>query len=99
MQGLQYYLMVIGLVATLGIVVLFGMCAFEFIKDKTYELKRRHQYKHRFDKPPVAKCYCVDCEYHDNKTGICWRFYDGERLTGDACFCYEAEPRKKMTEQ
>jgi hypothetical protein len=100
MEVFKYYFMAAGVVATVGIVILFGMCAFEFIKDKAYELKRRHQYKHRFDKPPTAKCHCIDCQYHDNKTGRCFRFHeDSNRLTGDSCFCYEAEPRKKMSEQ
>lgn len=59
------------------------------------KLKHRYQYKHRFDKPPTAKCYCIDCVHHDNKTGLCYRFGEEYRCTADNWFCWEAEPREK----
>ena len=57
-------------------------------------LKYRHRIKHRFDKPPTAKCYCRDCTHHDQKNGRCYRFTE-YRCTADNWFCWEAFPRNK----
>jgi hypothetical protein len=61
-------------------------------------LKYEYRYKHRFDKPPTAKCYCIDCKYHNNGTNQCYRFGETTkeyRCTADNWFCWEAEPRDK----
>lgn len=55
-------------------------------------VKLKHKQKHRFDKPPTAKCYCIDCIYHDNETGRCCKFKTWS--TADHWFCWNAEPRK-----
>ena len=52
--------------------------------------KYKYRYKHRFDKPPTAKCYCIDCKYHDNETDRCSSF--GEFIADDR-FCWKADPR------
>ena len=57
------------------------------------EAKFKYRYKHRFDKPPTAKCYCIDCRYHDNKDGLCSSL--NYCYTADNWFCYNADPRKK----
>ena len=31
---------------------------------KIGELKYKYECKHRFDKPPIARCYCIDCTYY-----------------------------------
>lgn len=54
-------------------------------------LKRKKEIKHRFDKPPTANCYCVDCQRH-GEDGRCYKF-DGW-MTGDSWFCWDAEPKK-----
>lgn len=64
------------------------------INDWTKQLKRKYQYKHRFDKPPTAECYCVDCTRHDNETGRCYGFGEYCHYTADCWFCWKAEPRK-----
>ena len=53
--------------------------------------------RHRFDNPPLAKCYCRDCEdwykrYDDDTSGKC----DGSfgKYTSDDFFCKYAKPRK-----
>ena len=56
-------------------------------------LKRRYEIKHRFDKPPTAKCYCKDCVRHSDASKRCYKF-DGW-YTADEWFCWDAEPRKK----
>lgn len=73
------------------VAVILAMFAFEnFIEKK----KREYKIKHRFDKPPTAKCYCVDCVNWNEKNGFCSRF--GDRYTADCWFCWEAYPRKKV---
>lgn len=89
-------LMIFGGVSLLGISLIFGVLAFEFIKDGIRTLKHRYRYKHRFDKPPTAKCYCIDCKWHDNESGRCYRFHENtNRRTADNWFCYSAEPKEK----
>lgn len=61
----------------------------DVIRNKRYEYKR----KHRFDGPPLAKCYCKDCKYWGYQ-GQCMRRKDG-KYTADCWFCWEAEPREK----
>lgn len=31
-----------------------------------------HKQKHRFDKPPIAKCYCRDCSEWQPDKNTCW---------------------------
>ena len=66
------------------------------IKEHILTLKYNYRVKHRFDKPPTAKCYCRDCMRHDNESGRCYKFK--EWLTADCWFCWDAEPRKKENE-
>lgn len=55
------------------------------------ELIYKHKYKHRFDKPPLAKCYCKDCKKWNPDTGAC---DDGcnSRFMSSAWFCCFADP-------
>lgn len=67
---------------------------FTFVREKIDDLIWTYQYKHRFDKPPTAKCYCNDCEYHaeDLKcNNVTWC----DKYTPDNGFCYAAIPRKR----
>lgn len=59
-------------------------------------LKYKYRVKHRFDKPPTAKCYCRDCKMHDPKSARCYKFE--EWYTADCWFCWDAEPNKKESE-
>ena len=81
-----------GVVFLLGITVscisaLVSVCK-ELIERKRYQ----YMIKHRFDKPPTAECYCIDCRLHgeDNQ---CFKF-EGWR-TADEWFCWDAEPKNK----
>lgn len=93
-------LAIIGFLA-LGITsALIVILVIQYVKDKIEDLKYWYRYKHRFDKPPIAKCYCFDCIHHDNNSGRCYAFHeDSNRLTADNCFCYRAEPKKKNSEK
>lgn len=68
--------------------------AWQWIKEEIHLLKWRYKYKHRFDKSPTAKCYCIDCKNHGSvyKNNWCYRF---DRCTADNWFCWEAEPKDK----
>lgn len=84
--------------AGIGVICTFTLCGFLFgmfmifIQEKIRILKRRYQYKHRFDKPPTAKCYCIDCKHH-GKDGKCNDFVMYIK-TEDEWFCWRAEPRE-----
>lgn len=97
-KSLWTIFMAIGVITILALVALLSYFAFDAIRDVVRQRRWQYKYKHRFDKPPTAACYCKDCVYHVEK------FSDGmgpcgwpgvSRWTPDNGFCYEAEPRKK----
>ena len=91
-------LALIGAVASLAIIMCALAFAWMYLLEFIDKVKHKYRYKHRFDKPPTAKCYCIDCKYHDNETGLCYRFGETTkeyRCTADNWFCYNADPRKK----
>lgn len=89
-------LAIVGIVAILVWIFVMGTFLLDYICELVSILTWRYKYKHRFDKTPTAKCYCVDCIYRDNKTHRCYRFHeDSTRCVADDWFCYGAEPRKK----
>lgn len=76
------------------LVIIFSCISALVIVCKELIERKRYQYmiKHRFDKPPTAECYCMDCRLHgeDNQ---CFKF-KGWR-TADEWFCWDAEPKNK----
>ena len=82
--------------ASLGLLFMALLIALilEEISTKVREMLRKrrkeYEYKHRFDKPPTAECYCVDCWYRDNENSKCRR-YD-ELYVADDWFCKDAMP-------
>ena len=79
----------------IGIGVLIFVMFTEYVKERIsvliHDIKYRHKQKHRFDKKPQAKCYCVDCKYWnaENHQCNCKSLY-----TTDSWFCSDAKPRK-----
>lgn len=53
-------------------------------------LKDWYTVRHRFDKKPIAKCYCKDCKYWTSQSGHCNYFQT--HYTADNWFCWNAEP-------
>lgn len=91
-------LALIGLIVSISIIVCMLAFAWMYLLEFIDKAKHKYRYKHRFDKPPTAKCYCIDCKYHDNETGRCsdlGEFISGYKYTADNWFCYNADPRKK----
>ena len=93
---------VTGILATIGILCIIAMVgtivclAFQAIRDWIDRLKYKHRYKHRFDKPPTAVCFCRDCRHHNDETNRCYKF-DGWH-TADNWFCWCADPRDRKFE-
>lgn len=80
--------------AVLGFIVY--SCAV-WIQEKIENLKFAHKQKHRFDKPPIANCYCVDCKSHGDKgwgSGPC-PFSPKGYYTPDNGFCYLGDPKER----
>ena len=90
---IENILMLVGSISMAVLVGFFIIVIIDGIKLGVETLKQKHKIKHRFDKPPTAKCYCIDCRLHDNNTGRCYRF---ERFhSADNWFCFDAEPKKE----
>lgn len=83
--------------AVIGILILILSTAFVIglffilIRDAIDHLKYKHRIKHRFDGPPLAKCYCKDCEHHNDHSNVCYA-HSGW-YTADNWFCWCASPR------
>ena len=77
-----------------AIAIAFGLVAIAVmsIKEKIERVRWKCTYKHRFDKPPTAKCYCRDCKRH-GEDGKCYKFE--KWTTADNWFCWDAEPKDK----
>lgn len=68
----------------------------DVIHDRIKKWKRKRQIKNRFDKPPTAKCYCIDCAYHENENGKCYLLsQERDFYTNDMSFCFGAAPRTR----
>lgn len=89
---MKEFLMIMGVIALFVLDWLVIMNVIYMLKTLIEKLTLKYKQKHRFDKPPTAKCYCVDCVYHNNETGLCCKFETWN--TADNCFCWNAEPRK-----
>lgn len=87
----------VGLMATVLVALLFGSMFIDYITDKIRKAKYHYKVKHRFDKPPTAKCYCIDCQRYQPikglRNGRCCKF-NGWGVA-DNWFCWDATPKKK----
>jgi len=84
-----------GVLCAIGVVMLFLILLFISIKEFFEKMRIRYIQKHRFDKKPIAKVYCIDCKYHNNQTKQCYMFEKEHRKTADNWFCWKAEPKTK----
>lgn len=67
------------------------------ISEAIHEAAWVYKYRHRFDKPPKAACYCIDCKFHGDVTDRirCTKRKDVVFQTADEFFCQDAEPKTK----
>lgn len=84
-------LAIVGLGFSFGIILILISIAINEIRDVIRKRKYKHKREHRFDGPPLAKCYCKDCE-HWQTDGRC-NAHSGW-YTADNWFCWGAEPWK-----
>ena len=77
--------------------ILIAVCLFIAIYAAIAELidkwKYNYRIKHRFDKPPMAPCHCVDCKHYSKESGRCYAFE--RQYVADSWFCWKAEPTNK----
>ena len=93
---IAYLFLVLGSISCTFVVGIIISNAGMLISEWLRNLKYQHKWKHRFDKQPLAKCYCKDCEdWHkssfDPNVGKCRPL---DRYKGDNWFCRDAKPRK-----
>ena len=90
-ENAMYYLAIIGITA----VALLLFYSLIVIKEAFCKListiKWKYRYKHRFDKKPLAKCYCKDCVYYFEEDERC-AFGGIERRIPPDWFCEGATP-------
>lgn len=78
--------------AFIGLIVLmFSVLIHDYIVDAIEHAKYKYKYKHRFDKPPTAKCYCKDCAKWNPENETCGDFYNNRKMA-DNWFCCFASP-------
>lgn len=103
-DNLKDIFFMIGVVVSITLVLVIAIISVVKIRDSIadYRDTKRYEYKitHRFDNPPLAKCYCIDCRYcfgEPTKSGsgvYCDLFNDGIVIQ-DNSFCYRAQPKSK----
>lgn len=91
-EALMIVCSLIGILAIAGLVIMVIYCAFDALRDVVRGWRWQCKYKHRFDKPPTAACYCKDCKWHSVKSGNCSNVTWADIYTPDNAFCYDAEP-------
>lgn len=79
----------IGIISTICFAVAILTVLAVVAKEKIEDMILKHKIKHRFDKKPIAKCYCTDCKYFTN-AGKC---EISTMYTGDNHFCKNATPK------
>ena len=89
MESVHQLLEFFGLVMAILICCLTIVTIIDYIRKVYKGWKWRYEYEHRFDKPPLAKCYCNDCIYYKNKRTC--SIHDGWHVADD-WFCWDAQP-------
>lgn len=79
-----------------GLLVIAIMMLWELLKDQINMAIYRHKRKHRFDKDPIAECYCKDCVYYSIAFERCSTY---GRCMRDNDFCSLATPNKRDPEK
>lgn len=82
----------VGILTVAGFVIMVSSCAFDALRNVVRDWRWTYKYKHRFDKPPTAACYCKDCKWHSVKDNKCSNATWADIYTPDNAFCYDAEP-------
>ena len=100
-MSMNNFISILTCIGGCSVVVIFVFVAyglFHIIKDFIQVQIKKYKIRHRFDKSPTAKCYCIDCkncQVEQHRGRWCYRF---ERCVADNWFCWEAEPNIKKGE-
>ena len=97
MEALRSVFAGIGVVSVAGILTILVVWFKEWLEGKIADRKWKYKYEHRFDKPPLAQCYCHDCCDYNPETHKCL-YYNGLSMR-DNMFCGNAAPRKHDPEK
>lgn len=89
-------LAIIGGIVCIGLLGILVTVVYDKIETRYVEWERDYRYKHRFDKEPLAECYCIDCEHHGQGPYPESCGLEGvDRLMGDNQFCSNATPKRR----
>lgn len=91
---ISYILMTIGFISIVFFSIVIIIKCIKFIIDSIQTICYKFQQRHRFKKRPIAKCYCVDCQFWNKETYECTGPFKSIQ-TLDTWFCKEAIPRKR----
>lgn len=86
------YLAFLGLVTFIMLVLFSLLLILTGVGELFSKAVWRYKYKHRFDKKPMAKCYCKDCVYFTSLDRRCTHHYT---YAEESDFCNHARPCKK----
>lgn len=88
-KELTNFFVIIGILFLIVIVGFTLIVILSLIQQKIDELKNYYRIKHRFDKPPLADCYCIDCKSYNRENERCYML---NRDTANNWFCWNAKP-------
>ena len=92
-EALKSVFAAVGVIAVIFILATIAIVAINDIGLKIEEHQRQYRVKHRFNKPPTAKCYCRDCKFWIPENGECHASHTAKGYyMADNWFCYSAEP-------
>lgn len=88
---MQEFLIAMGITCTVFLGCVFLCLVFTLLKSGITYLINRYRVKHRFNKKPLPKCYCIDCvnSRTDQNGRFCPRV---NKYVAANWFCWEAEP-------
>ena len=90
-EELKYTFIALGIIFSLLLAFLFITIIFEICHGFIKDMKWKWKYKHRFDKKPIARCYCKDCIYYSSNAESC--DIHSSWIINDNNFCWKATPR------
>lgn len=90
--GMLKIFAIVGFGVVIGFVTIIVVGIFYAIGNLCNNIVLNYKIKHRFDKPPKAKCYCKDCKNYDMENSQSCMVLHLYGLKQD-WFCKDAKPR------
>ena len=92
MKAVIALLSMIGGITLLTMIIMLIFAAAHKFEEFQEEKARKYRIAHRFDNPPLAKCFCCDCYYYKkehDRDGYC---NIRGQCVADCWFCWDAHP-------